>query len=141
MVRDLTALTTDMSLQEAVRIFSMTRVTGLPVVNDKQQVIGFLSEADVIGAIMPRSRDMSGIFLSDFGEIARKMGQARELSVGDYMTERPVTVTEDINLSTVSETMLMERLKTLPVVRDEKLVGVINRTDVCSKLMEDREAI
>lgn len=139
MLRDLTALTKDTSLREAARLFSLMRVTGLPVVDDDQSIIGFLSEADLIEAIQPRSRDTSGIFLMDFGETARKMGQAGELSVGDYMTEHPITVTEDKDLLTVSETMLTEGIKILPVVRDGMLIGTVNRAEVCSALMQRRE--
>ncbi len=139
MVRDLTALTKDTSLREAARLFSMMRVTGLPVVDDEQHVIGFLSESNIIEAILPRTRDTSRIFLSDFGEIARKMGQAGELSVGDCMTRDVLTATEDEALGVVAETMLTEGVKVLPVVRDDTLIGTVNRAHVCAALMEDRE--
>ena len=139
MVRDLSALTVDTSLREAARMLSMMQLTGLPVVNGEQHVIGFLSESDIIQTIVPRSRDTSGIFLTDFGQIARKMGQAGELLVGDFMTGEPLTVTEDNDLMTVTETMLSEGFKVLPVVRDDVLIGTVNRAHVCAALMEDRE--
>ena len=139
MLRGLTALTKETSLREAARLFSMMRISGLPVVDDEQNVIGFLSEANVIEAILPRSRDMSGIFMLDFGEIARKMGQAGTQSVGDYMTENALTVTEDKDLMSVAETMLAEKIKILPVVRDGMLIGTVNRAEVCSALMDERE--
>ena len=113
MLRDLTALTKETSLREAARLFSMMRISGLPVVDEDQKVIGFLSEANVIEAIVPRSRDTSGIFMMDFGEIARKMGQAGTRRVGDYMTEHALTVTEDESLMSVAETMLAESFKIL----------------------------
>ena len=139
MVRDLTALTVDTDLREAARTFSMMRVTGLPVVDEEQHVVGLLSESYIIETIVPRSRDTSGIFLTDFSQIARKMGQAGELLVGDYMTGQPLTVMEDDNLMTVTETMLSEGFKVLPVVRDDILVGTVSRAHVCAALMEDRE--
>lgn len=137
MTRDLTALTPDTSLQRAANQFSLMRVSGLPVVDDRQRVIGFLSEADIIEAISPRSRDRSGIFLADFGEIARRMRRAGDAAVRDYMTEHPIVVEEAQDVGTVSEIMLSERKKILPVVRDGILVGTVNRADVCSALMED----
>ncbi|GAB4291140.1 MAG: CBS domain-containing protein [Coriobacteriia bacterium] len=138
MTRDLTALSRDTALREAARLFSMLRVTGLPVVDEHFKVIGFLSEADIISAVAPRSRDRSGIFVMDFGEIARKMGAAGEARVADYMTEHALTVTEDVDLLGLSETMLTEGIKVLPVVRDGMLIGTVNRADVCRALMEDR---
>lgn len=138
MVRDLSALTVDTSLREAARMFSMMRVSGLPVVDEEQHIIGFLSESDIIQTIVPRSRDTSGIFLTDFGQVVRKMEQAGELLVGDYMTGTPLTVKEDADLMTVTETMLSEGFKVLPVVRDDILIGTVNRAHVCAALMEDR---
>ncbi|MBN2405970.1 MAG: CBS domain-containing protein [Coriobacteriia bacterium] len=137
MTRDLTALTRETSLQQAARLFSLMRITGLPVVDDKQHVVGFLSEADIIEAISPRSRDRSGIFVMDFGEIARKMHRAGDAAVRDYMTEHPITVAETRDIGSVSEIMLTEGVKILPVVRDDILIGTVNRADVCSALMED----
>lgn len=138
MLRDLTALTKDTSLKQAARVFSMMRISGLPVVDDAQRVIGFLSESNVIEAIVPRSRDMSGIFMTDFGEIARKMSHAGGHSVGDYMTEHAITVDEDQDLTSVAELMLSEGVKILPVVRDGALIGTVNRAEICSALMDER---
>ncbi|MDO9557063.1 MAG: CBS domain-containing protein [Coriobacteriia bacterium] len=137
MTRDLTALTPETSLQQAAHLFSLMRISGLPVVDEQQRVIGFLSEADIIDAISPRSRDHSGIFLMDFGEIARKMRSASNAVVRDYMTEHPITVEESQDIGSVSEIMLTEHTKILPVVRDGVLIGIVNRADACSALMED----
>lgn len=138
MTRDLTALTPETSLQQAAHLFSLMRISGLPVVDGQQHVIGFLSEADIIDAISPHSRDHSGIFLMDFGAIARKMRHAGNAVVRDYMTERPITTEESQGIGSVSEMMLAEHMKILPVVRDGILIGTLNRADVCSALMEDR---
>ncbi|HAL30992.1 MAG TPA: hypothetical protein DCP20_09830 [Coriobacteriia bacterium] len=137
MTRDLTALTPGDSLQHAAHLFSLMRISGLPVVDDHQRVVGFLSESDIIEAISPRSRDRSGIFVADFGEIARKMRSAGTAAVSDYMTEHPVTVEEAQNVESISEIMLAEGIKILPVVHDGILVGTVNRADVCNVLMED----
>ncbi|MBN1192208.1 MAG: CBS domain-containing protein [Coriobacteriia bacterium] len=137
MTRDLTALAPKDSLQQAARLFSLMRISGLPVVDDQQRVIGFLSESDIIEAISPHSRDRSGFFVADFGEIARKMRSAGGASVSDYMTEHPITVEETKNVESVSETMLTEGVKILPVVHEGILVGTVNRADVCNALMED----
>jgi len=137
MTRDLTALTRETSLQQAARLFSLMRISGLPVVDDQQHVVGFLSEADIIEAISPRSRDRSGIFVADFGEIARKMRRASDAAVKDYMTEHPITVDESKDVGSVSEIMLSEGVKILPVVREGVLIGTVNRADVCSALMEE----
>lgn len=137
MTRDVTALTRETSLQEAAHTFSLMHISGLPVVDDQQRVVGFLSEADIIEAISPRSRDRSGIFVADFGEIARRMRGARDAAVRDYMTEHTITVKESQDIGSISEIFLSEGVKILPVVRDGILIGSINRADVYSALMEE----
>ncbi len=141
MIRDLTALSAEDTLGDAARTFAMLRLTGLPVVDEEYRVVGFLSEADIIKSVVPAPRDRSALFVHNFGEIARKMGQVGVQKVGEHMTGRPLTVTEDEDLMAISETMLREHFKILPVVRGDRLVGMVNRADVCRALMEHRESV
>lgn len=141
MIRDLTALTQDISLREAARLFSMLHVTGLPVVDEGLHVIGFLSESDVIDVISPRSHDHSGIFFIDFSTVLRRMQHATNAVVRDYMTRHPITTESSMSVGRVAETMLTEGIKVLPVVRDGVFIGSVNRADVCSTLMEDSKEL
>ena len=53
LTRDLTSVTEDTSLKEAAEIISWRAFSGVPVVNDKNEVTGFISEQNILTAIFP----------------------------------------------------------------------------------------
>lgn len=90
---------------EIVQILSKHHITGLPVVDDINHLIGVVSESDIIG----------------------KSGD----SVRDIMTNGSWTVNEDTPLGEAAEVMLRRRIRRLPVVRGEnELVGLLSRSDL-----------
>lgn len=90
--------------QQAARLLSQHRISGLPVVNDEHGVIGVVTEYDVIS----------------------KEGQ----TVGEIMTRGVISVTPDTDLDDVSHLLVHERIKRLPVLDHGKLVGIISRADL-----------
>jgi CBS domain-containing protein len=97
-------ITEDQSKQQAVRLLSQHRISGLPVVNANQVVVGVVTEYDVIG----------------------KEGQ----TVGEIMTRGVISVTPDTELEEVSHLLVHERIKRLPVLDQGKLVGIVSRADL-----------
>lgn len=142
MSRDLTAVSPETAMVEAAKTMARQRLEGLPVVDEEYRVIGFISEADIIRSIIPSISTGGEEFLApvDFVDLARKMSQVGERTVRDYMNEKVVTVTEEDDIYRLCELMLARGYKTLPVVKEGRLEGVVHRTDVSSALMEQREA-
>jgi len=79
-------------------------ITGLPVVNDRLEVVGVVSESDLIG----------------------KRGR----TAADIMTTPSRTIGEDTAVTEAARILLQERIRRLPVVHNGRLVGVISRTDL-----------
>src|SRR5436190_21858944 len=90
--------------QQAARLLSQHHISGLPVVNDEQLVVGIVTEYDVIS----------------------KQGQ----TVDEIMTRGVISVTPDTNLDEVSHLLVHERIKRLPVLDQGKLVGIVSRADL-----------
>jgi CBS domain-containing protein len=139
MIRDITAVSEDTTLKEVAKILARIRVSGIPVVNDKHEVIGFISEADIIHSVAPSKGRGVEFFLHNFAELTRKMSQVGEKKVKDYMSKKVELVSEDEDIYTLADLMLRRNYKILPVVREKRLVGVVSRAEVCRALMEERE--
>ncbi|MDR4508235.1 MAG: CBS domain-containing protein [Candidatus Brocadiaceae bacterium] len=91
--------------------------SGLPVVDDKGKVIGVVTEFDLLKAI--------------------KDGKALEqVKAGDIMTKDPVCVSEATTMEEVITLMTKYHIIRVPVVRDDKLVGVVSRCDILKNLVE-----
>ena len=101
-------ITEDQSKQQAARLLSQHRISGLPVVNADQAVVGVVTEYDVIG----------------------KEGE----TVGEIMTRGVISVTPDTELEEVSHLLVHERIKRLPVLDQGKLVGIVSRADLVKEV-------
>lgn len=139
MIRDLTAVSQDATLREVAKILAIRRLAGLPVVNENQKLIGFISESDIIYSIVPSHAKKETVFVRNFAELTRKLSQAGERKVKDYMTSNVESVTEDDDTYTLADLMLGKNYKSLPVVREGRLVGLVSRAEVCRAIMEEKE--
>jgi CBS domain-containing protein len=76
---------------------------------------------DILGGIIP---------LGDWEEYRREALKSAGVTVGEVMTEDPVTVSPEETLVETATLMAEQRRKILPVVEGERLVGVITRMDI-----------
>lgn len=107
-------------LFEAIKIFSQHNISGAPVVNDRDEMVGLLSESDCLKAILSytyHEEEHGGI-------------------VGDFMTTNVETVEADADIVTVAERFIKERRRRFPVMRGGKLVGQVSRKDVLRAVKE-----
>lgn len=131
----------DSSLEEAAKIMLEHNIGGLPVVDDRGELCGIVTESDFVAK-------EKGIpfsiyrFPQMFGEwmprqhIERIYEAARNRAVRDIMSRDVTTVTEVDTLETVLEKMLKRGLHRLPVVRDGKPVGMVTRHELLRLMLK-----
>jgi CBS domain-containing protein len=125
----------DCSLEEAAKIMLERNVGGLPVVNERGELCGMVTESDFVakGKGVPFTIYR---FPQIFGEwmphehVERIYEAARSRMVNQFMTRNVITVTEVDTIETVLEKMLKCGSHRLPGVRDRKPVGIITRRDL-----------
>ena len=120
----------DADLHEAARLLSENRISGMPVVDDDNRVIGVISEADIlILAGMKKEHTFKDILRNILGEpVPAKKGGNK---VGDVMGFPPITSKADDDVGEVAKILDERRIKHLPVVDDEgKLIGIISSADI-----------
>ena len=108
------------------------RVSAFPVLNPAGEVVGVVSEADLLAKLALGGEDhMPGMI----GGILhhQQLAKARATTAGDLMTAPPVTVSPQDTVEDAARVMYLRRVKHLPVVdADHHLVGIISRADVLS---------
>ena len=126
-------------LHEAARLLSENRISGAPVVNDEGQLIGVISEADLLTlAGMKGEHTFKDIVRNIMGEPvpARKSGN----KVEDVMSSPPITAKVSDDIGHVAKILDDRRIKRLPVIDDNgKLVGIIARADIIRAIGKKRE--
>jgi CBS domain-containing protein len=127
-------LAEDASLADAIRIMVGRNISGLPVVDRQQHLVGVLTEGDLLRRVEVGTADRhwSGMwnFLRGPGLNAEEYVRANSRRVADLMTRDPVSVTASTSLDNVVGLMERKHIKRLPVLEDDRIIGVISRADV-----------
>ncbi len=126
-------------LHEAARLLSENGISGMPVVDDNNRVIGVISEADILMlAGMRKGHTFKDILRTILGEPVpgRKGGN----KVEDVMSSPPITSKADDEVVDVAKIFDERRIKRLPVVDNEgKLLGIVSRADIVREIGKSRE--
>jgi len=136
--RDLTSVTEDTPLKEVAELLSIRELIGIPVVNKKNEVTGWISETNIITSIFPEKVKIENpdvIHFMNISQVVKKLTQVGQAMVRDYMIKDVYFVEEDTPASYVVELMLHKDFKRVPVVRNKRLVGVVDRSSLARILL------
>jgi len=102
-------------LPKAARVMLENKITAIPVVDANRKMVGIITTSDI------------------FRFVQAELPELKEnLVVKDYMTSRVVTLDPDDSLLEAHRVMGLERIRSMPVVDDEQLLGIVTRTDLLS---------
>lgn len=128
-------LGTQDTVEDAIRLFAEARISGAPVV-DGEELVGIITEGDLIfrdaEIKSPGFLDILGgiVPLGDWAQYREEVLKSAGVTVGEVMTEDPVTVSPEDSLSEAATIMAEQRIKLLPVTGEEKLYGALSRMDI-----------
>jgi CBS domain-containing protein len=123
---------------EAVETMLRSRVSALVVFDADHALSGILSEGDLLRRSelgSERKRPYWLELLLGNGRLAEAYAHQHGRKVGEIMTRNVETIGENAELSEAVDRMLRRRIKRLPVLRGETLVGVISRSDLLKGLL------
>jgi CBS domain-containing protein len=143
MTRDVRTVGPEATVDEAVSLLLSIRASGLPVIDSGGRLVGIVSESDFlhrveIGTAKRRARWIE--FLLGPGEVAESYVMSHSRKVGDIMTHDVVTVGANASISEIVEVMEKRKVKRVPVVTGEQVVGIISRADVLRAFTASRPA-
>jgi len=117
MTKNLLTLKKETSVLEAIKTTLSHKVTSAPVVDDEGKLIGMFSEKDAMKVILDSAynRGMSG-------------------TVGEFMSTDIVTVDANASIVDLAERFQETSVRSFPVFNNNKLTGVVSRTDVLKAL-------
>lgn len=96
-----------------------------PVVDKRGKLVGIVTESDILGALqIPVRQATVG------GAMVRNVMKRMASNVGEMMTKCPITVTPEMTIQETLDVMVAHKLRHLPVVEGEKLVGLICIRDI-----------
>ena len=103
-------ITKDATMKHVIQLLVTRGITGLPVVSDDMELLGIVTEKDVLKALYNRDVQVN--------------------SVADLMTGDIVSFDENDDLIKVFKGLVENNFRRVPILSQGKLVGIISRTDI-----------
>jgi CBS domain-containing protein len=124
----------DATMHDAVDMMDLYQISGLPVVDEEDRLVGIITEFDVIQALLPPYAEATEPYLStDFHTLVERV---KRKPVSESMTRSVISIDENADVVEAARLMLQHRIKRLPVTSEGRLVGIISRIDICQAILE-----
>jgi len=143
MVRDVVTVGPDTEVSEAVALLVKHDISAVPVLNGDDNLIGILSEADLlereelgaehrhpwwIETLMPASK------------LAEEFAKAHGKKVSEVMSTNVITASEDTPVSEIAALLERHRIKRVPIVKGNKVVGIVSQSNLIQALASSKPA-
>jgi len=128
MTKEVYRVKVDTTVREVAQMLMEYRISGLPVVDEEDRVIGVVSEAD----LLPLT-GMRGSALGRFKKWWRERITSPKIyeRVGEVMNKPAITISPSDHIGKAAALLNKWGIKRLPVVNDEgKLIGIVSRADI-----------
>jgi CBS-domain-containing membrane protein len=122
---------------EAAKLLLESGLTGLPVVDDQNRLVGIVSEADLLRCPPEMAGDVADSNEFYTTELASQFVKCFDRRVKDVMTEKVASVLCNTPLMAIAELLEAMRLKWVPVTERGKVVGIISRADVLRAFVDE----
>lgn len=133
MMQPVTTVQADCSLSEAAHLLVTLKISGLPVVDKDNRLVGIITEADFLHALGMPSRHPDHSLWQTLESMFNHHLEVRELEgrVADLMVSKVITVSPQQTLHQAVEVMKQHKIRRLVVCDDARhVVGLITRSDL-----------
>lgn len=115
------------------------KVSGLPVLDHQENLVGMITESDIVQVTIPKILQEIGMVpkipgLEKYSENLKALSKRKVQSLVN--TKRLVSVTKETSLGEAIALMVAHNIKKLPVICDEKLCGILTYSNIISLMTE-----
>lgn len=108
MTRDIITVSPNMTIKNLATTLIKNQISGAPVAGKNGKIVGVVSEADIVAK---KGKDVKAI-----------------------MSKKIISVGEDTAVEEIAQLMTTHRIKRVPVMRDNAVVGIVSRADIVSAI-------
>jgi len=135
----------DTSVQTLARLLCERGISGVPVVDRDERLVGIVSEGDLLhraetgterrpGRLVARSRSWWLDTIAAYRDLARDYVKTYGRTAKDVMTREVISVTDTTQLADIAMLLETNRIKRVPVLRNGRLVGIVSRANLVRAL-------
>jgi len=121
MTSQLITVTPDMLLTDVMKLLLRWHISGAPVVDENGKLLGIISEIDLVNLAFS--------------------GNAADTTVDEAMTKNVTSFPPEAEMADLVHCFSSERLRRVPIVKDDKVVGIVSRRDILREMLQRYEQI
>ena len=135
MTKDVITVKDETNIEELARLLIDHKISGVPVIDDDNKMIGIVTENDLIKKnkrfhIPTIVRLFDAYFLLDSGKVEDEIKKMVATTVGEIYTKKVLSISEDTTLEEIATIMAEKHIHLLPVLKDNEVVGIVGKADV-----------
>lgn len=143
MQKDVYTLGETATIRDAIAFFAQKNISGAPIVSANGAAVGFISDGDIIRYLKNDEfnfavTDSSILFMNYFwnpgAEFEEKLNSIMDLTVLEIGTNKPITISENDSFEDTIKLLGKTGIKKVPVVSDNKVVGIVSRSAITNYL-------
>lgn len=141
MNRKVVTISKNATVGDLARLLIKNKVSGVPVVNENSNIIGMVTEADIIlkESTLPLPLSFSTAFMNKYETFTKDNKEYLNTKIEDVMTRKVKTVREDTKRTKVVNIMINNNINRIPVVdENDKLVGIITRANIIESIIGEK---
>jgi CBS-domain-containing membrane protein len=139
MTRDVVTVRPETTVEELARLLIEHKFSGVPVVDDNNQLVGIVTENDLISQnkrlhIPTIIRLFDAYIMLGSEKLDGEIKKMAATTVGEICVKDVVSITEDTTVEEIATIMSERTIHLLPVVRDGNVVGIVGKADIVGSM-------
>jgi CBS domain-containing protein len=150
MTTNVITIRSDDSVSDAIKKLIDHDISGIPVLNDTDELVGIICESDILRALKTEFRTVSLVFPSSHAmgmtfeesteqrKIKDALSELKSVNVEEIMSTDVISIDPNKTIGEVSQIMVKNNINRVPVMKNDKLIGIVTRGDIIKGLAEIR---
>jgi len=139
MTKKVITISKDATVVELAKLLIKHKISGVPIVDEKEELVGIVTEADIIVKVssLPFPISFSFAFLDSYDSYTKSTKEYMETRVEEIMSKNIKTAKENMPLGKVVNIMINNNINRIPILDDNnKLSGIITRADIMKSMIK-----
>lgn len=128
MARKVYTVRPDEPIVKAISVLCRHRISGVPVVDCARRLVGLISERDILHAMYPARAELAP--KRNGGRRPPPLPNLARIRARDIMVQQVITASPDTDLLQLASLMAVRKIRRVPIVEGQRLVGIVSQGDV-----------
>lgn len=127
----------DTPVKDIANTMCFNKISGLPIVDEDNKIIGIVSEKDLLTRMFPDMATIAAEGRPNFEEMEKDYADTLQLVAEDIMTKAVSSVSPDMPIMKAASMMCINKIRRIPVAENNKIVGIISIGDVHKAIFQN----